>query len=334
RTHIHRKKTKKIEGTLPRFVNAIERTLATATPSHTVAQSPTHQPPYNLRTDNFCCSFCSSILESRKRRKRNMVAEDSQKQNKSETNWQWQNATAGAVAGFSTVATMHPLDVVRTRFQVNDGRISSLPTYRNTAHAIYTIARLEGLRGLYAGFSPAVLGSTVAWGLYFFFYSKAKQRYSKNRNESLSPLLHLASAAEAGGLVSHGAIQFTAYEELRKLILHHRSKVTKGHHDGADINLLKSVDYAVLGGSSKLSAILLTHPFQVVRARLQQRPGIDGTPRYIDSLHVLKETFRFEGFRGFYKGITPTILKSVPTSSITFLVYENVIKLLKLASRD
>ncbi|CAN1122072.1 Folate transporter 1, chloroplastic [Linum perenne] len=94
-----------------------------------------------------------------------------------------------------------------------------------------------------------------------------------------------------------------------------------------------SVHYAVLGGSSKLSAILLTHPFQVVRARLQQRPGVDGTPRYMDSLHVLKETFRFEGFRGFYKGITPTILKSVPTSSITFLVYENVLKLLNLAGR-
>lgn len=31
--------------------------------------------------------------------------------------WQWENATAGAVAGFATVATMHPLDVVRTRFQ-------------------------------------------------------------------------------------------------------------------------------------------------------------------------------------------------------------------------
>ncbi|CAN1122071.1 Folate transporter 1, chloroplastic, partial [Linum perenne] len=249
---------------------------------------------------------------------------------------------------------------------------------------------LQGLRGLYAGFSPAVLGSTVAWGLYFFFYSRAKQRYAENRNESLSPLLHLASAAEAGGLVclctnpiwlvktrlqlqthhhqsrpysglydafktimreegwralykglgpglflqvSHGAIQFTAYEELRKLILHRRSKVTKGHHDGADVNLLNSVHYAVLGGSSKLSAILLTHPFQVVRARLQQRPGVDGTPRYMDSLHVLKETFRFEGFRGFYKGITPTILKSVPTSSITFLVYENVLKLLNLAGR-
>jgi hypothetical protein len=31
--------------------------------------------------------------------------------------WQWENATAGAVAGFTTVAALHPLDVVRTRFQ-------------------------------------------------------------------------------------------------------------------------------------------------------------------------------------------------------------------------
>ncbi|CAI0392450.1 unnamed protein product [Linum tenue] len=326
---------------------------------------------------------------------RGMTAEESsQKQYNQEASSQWQNATAGAVAGFATVAAMHPLDVVRTRFQVNDGRVTGLPTYRNTGHAVLTIARMEGIRGLYAGFSPAVLGSTVAWGLYFFFYSRAKQRYSKGNNQSLSPLLHLASAAEAGGLVSlctnpiwlvktrfqlqahhqssrpysglydafktimreegwkalykglgpglilvsHGAIQFTVYEELRKLLLHHRSNGTKGHHDNADSNLLNTVDYAVLGGSSKLSAILLTHPFQVVRARMQvttfQRPGADGTPRYLDSWHVVKESFRYEGFRAFYKGITPTILKSVPTSSITFLVYENVLKLLKLASRD
>ncbi|PON99561.1 Mitochondrial substrate/solute carrier [Trema orientale] len=50
--------------------------------------------------------------------------------------WQWENATAGAVAGFATVAAMHPVDVVRTRFQVNDGRVSNLPTYKNTFHAV------------------------------------------------------------------------------------------------------------------------------------------------------------------------------------------------------
>nr|VDD28757.1 unnamed protein product [Brassica oleracea] len=302
--------------------------------------------------------------------------------------WQWENATAGAVAGFTTVAAMHPLDVVRTRFQVNEGRglSTSLPTYKNTAHALFTITRIEGLRGLYAGFFPAVIGSTLSWSLYFFFYGRAKQRYargSRDDNEKLSPALHLASAAEAGALVclctnpiwlvktrlqlqtplhqtrpysglldafrtimkeegpralykgivpalvlvSHGAIQFTAYEELRKVIVDFKERRRKSEST-AD-NLLNSADYAALGGSSKVAAVLLTYPFQVIRARSQQRPSTNGMPRYIDSLHVIRETARFEGLRGFYKGLTANLLKNVPASSITFIVYENVLKLLK-----
>ncbi|XP_018441258.2 folate transporter 1, chloroplastic isoform X2 [Raphanus sativus] len=301
--------------------------------------------------------------------------------------WEWENATAGGVAGFATVAAMHPLDVVRTRFQVNDGRgLSALPTYKNTAHALFTIARLEGLRGgLYAGFFPAVIGSTLSWSLYFFFYGRAKQRYARGRDDDkLTPPLHLASAAEAGALVcfctnpiwlvktrlqlqtplhqtppysglldafrtiikeegpralykgilpalllqvSHGAIQFTAYEELRKLIVDFKDK--RRNSESTSDNLLNSADYAALGGSSKVAAVLLTYPFQVIRARLQQRPSTNGTPRYIDSLHVMRETARFEGLRGFYRGLTANLLKNVPASSITFIVYENVLKLLK-----
>ncbi|WVZ26114.1 hypothetical protein V8G54_004658 [Vigna mungo] len=416
--------------------------------------------------------------------------------------WQWENATAGAAAGFATVAVMHPLDVVRTRFQVNDGRVSHLPSYKNTAHAVFTIARSElmafasiswfvkyatcydfrmslflkkekypdrmiaepsryrvaepsfllptfgptgkggcggggiisqcfwlmdvktnskaqcssihilfiglGLRGLYAGFLPGVLGSTIS-------YDKAKQRYARNREGKLSPGLHLASAAEAGGLVSlctnpvwlvktrlqlqtplhqtrpysgiydafktilreegfsafykgivpslflvsHGAIQFTAYEELRKVIVDFKSKRSTVHNQNPD-KLLNSVDYAVLGATSKLAAILLTYPFQVqlcvpsfkvMRARLQvlhcpfrdtlrvsilltQRPSGDGVPRYIDTWHVVKETARFEGIRGYYRGITANLLKNAPASSITFIVYENVLKLLKPTIRN
>ncbi|XP_009604862.1 folate transporter 1, chloroplastic isoform X1 [Nicotiana tabacum] len=302
--------------------------------------------------------------------------------------WQWENATAGAVAGLATVTFSHPLDVVRTRFQVYDGRISNVPAYRNTPHALFTIARTEGLRGLYAGFYPAVLGSTISWGLYFFFYSKAKQRYLRSRKE-LSPGLHLASAAEAGALVSlctnplwlvktrlqlqtpnqirpytgfhdavrtimkeegwralykglmpglflqvtHGAIQFTAYEEFRKVLVSSKAQENENTLASA-ADLLDSVDYATLGASSKLAAILTTYPFQVVRSRLQQRPSTTGVPRYMDSWHVVKETARFEGIQGFYRGITANMLKNVPAASITFIVYENVLNLLKLSRRE
>ncbi|XP_028551720.1 folate transporter 1, chloroplastic isoform X3 [Dendrobium catenatum] len=274
--------------------------------------------------------------------------------------WNLENAAAGAIAGFSTVAVLHPLDVVRTRFQVrgnfyavSDGRGGScLPLYKNTVHAIYSIARMEGLRGLYAGFYPAVFGSTVSWGLYFFFYSRAKARYKKGFDQSLSPGYHLVAAAEADAvrtifkeegwrafykgigsglfLVSHAAIQFCAYEELRKIAINLKSRREKTDVKDGD-RLLNSFDYAMLGGASKLAAILLTYPSQVIRARIQQRPSSDGIPKYLDSWHVASETARFEGARGFYRGITSSLLKNIPSASITFVMYENILKLFKLS---
>ncbi|KAL5217773.1 hypothetical protein ABZP36_018457 [Zizania latifolia] len=228
--------------------------------------------------------------------------------------WTWENAVAGASAGFATVATLHPLDVVRTRFQVSGGKgCSDVSPYRNTAHAVYTIARSEGPRGLYAGFYPAVLGSTLSWGLYFFFYNRAKQRYLQWKDDQLRPVHHLMSAAEAGALVclftnpkwlvktrlqlqtprhhasrysgfsdalrtimkeegwlslyrgigpglllvTHGAIQFTAYEELHKAVILTKSRDNRSYKDS-----LNSIDYAALGAGSKVTAILLTYPYQ------------------------------------------------------------------------
>ncbi|KAF0914325.1 hypothetical protein E2562_028208 [Oryza meyeriana var. granulata] len=270
--------------------------------------------------------------------------------------------------------------------RLSGGRGSDVPPYRNTAHAVYTIARSEGLRGLYAGFYPAVLGSTVSWGLYFFFYNRAKQRYLQGQDDQLRPVHHLVSAAEAGALVclftnpiwlvktrlqlqtpshhtsrysgfsdalrtilkeegwlalyrgigpglllvTHGAIQFTAYEELRKAVIFAKSRQTTTDNRSCE-DSLNSIDYAALGAGSKVTAILLTYPYQVIRARLQQRPGSDGTPKYMDSWHVVKETARHEGVRGFYRGITSNLLKNLPAASLTFVVYENVIKLFKAA---
>jgi len=41
-------------------------------------------------------------------------------------------------------------------------------------------------------------------------------------------------------------------------------------------------------------------------------------------------TFQHEGFRGFYKGLLPNLLKVVPAASITYMVYESMKKNLDL----
>ncbi|KAF3790513.1 Folate transporter 1 [Nymphaea thermarum] len=230
-----------------------------------------------------------------------------------------------------------------------------------------TIARIEGLRGLYAGLGPAILGSTLSWGLYFFFYSRAKQRYLKKTEDQLGPGLHLVSSAEAGALVclftnpvwliktrlqlqtplqqtrqysgfsglillnfrynavrtilkeegwhalyrgigpslllvSHGALQFMFYEESRKALIRVKSNEKDARNRD---NVL------------------------VMRSRLQQRPSCDGSHKYSNILHLVKETLRFEGIRGFYRGITPSLAKNIPAASITFVVYEKVYSLLR-----
>lgn len=42
------------------------------------------------------------------------------------------------------------------------------------------------------------------------------------------------------------------------------------------------------------------------------------------------KTLQNEGFRGFYKGLFPNLLKVVPAASITYMVYESMKKSLEL----
>ena len=58
---------------------------------------------------------------------------------------------------------------------------------------------------------------------------------------------------------------------------------------------------------------------QVVRARLQDQQN-----KYSGSLDCISKILRLEGFKGFYKGLSPNLLRVVPATMITFVVYENI----------
>lgn len=59
--------------------------------------------------------------------------------------------------------------------------------------------------------------------------------------------------------------------------------------------------------------------FQVVRARLQDQQN-----KYSGSLDCISKILKLEGVKGFYKGLSPNLLRVVPATMITFVVYENI----------
>lgn len=110
--------------------------------------------------------------------------------------------------------------------------------------------------------------------------------------------------------ISHGAVQFAAYEKLKEW-----------KAGGEGTQRLGNGDYLLLSGSAKVFAGTVTYPYQVVRVRLQ---GYEAGRQYKGVVDVVSQTWIREGVRGFYKGLGPSIVRVLPSTCVTFLVYENV----------
>lgn len=110
---------------------------------------------------------------------------------------------------------------------------------------------------------------------------------------------------------SHGALQFMAYEELKRDYNKYRNL-----HSDAKLNPLEYITMAAL---SKIFAVATTYPYQVIRARLQ-----DQHTSYTGAADVIRRTWRNEGPLGFYKGMVPNLIRVTPACCITFLTYEKV----------
>lgn len=110
--------------------------------------------------------------------------------------------------------------------------------------------------------------------------------------------------------VSHGAIYFAVYEPLKSW------RASTKH--GADPSTLDTLITSTIG---KVIAASATYPHQVVRARLQTYEA--GT-EYKGIRDVVRQIGRNEGFRGFYKGMEPGLVRVLPSVWVTFLVAEKL----------
>lgn len=297
----------------------------------------------------------------------------------------YEHMVAGCTGGIVSTLVLHPLDLIKIRFAVNDGT-DKHPKYNTIRSAFVRIAQNEGFRGLYKGVTANLAGAGSSWGLYFLFYNTIKvYTQDGDTNKSIGPVMHMAAASEAGLLtlvltnpiwvvktrlclqydaipkntavrgtavmvgdtkysgmmdalakiyrkegvrglykgfvpgifgVSHGAIQFMAYEEMKDRYNDYRQVplATK----------MGTLAYLTFSSISKVIAVAITYPYQVVRARLQ-----DQNHAYAGIADCVRKIWRHESWRGYYKGMGTNLLRVTPATMITFVTYEHISEYLK-----
>lgn len=82
-----------------------------------------------------------------------------------------QAAAVGGMARAMSAAVMSPVTLVKTRMEYGG---PNHITYKNTAHALATIASTEGPRGLFRGLWPTVLTNAPFSALYYMLYTQLK----------------------------------------------------------------------------------------------------------------------------------------------------------------
>ncbi|OWB56811.1 hypothetical protein B5S28_g2725 [[Candida] boidinii] len=139
------------------------------------------------------------------------------------------------------------------------------------------------------------------------FYKIYKNEGLKGYYKGLSPALLN---------VSQGALQFAIYDTLKSYI----NNTSNGER-------LTTFQYLYSSAISKMVSTIVFYPLQILRSRLQAIP-YDNTHNTKNNertmISISKDLIKNEGLKGFYKGIDANLIRVLPATCITFIVYENM----------
>ncbi|KAJ3206902.1 hypothetical protein HDU67_007873 [Dinochytrium kinnereticum] len=111
------------------------------------------------------------------------------------------------------------------------------------------------------------------------------------------------------------AANFTVYQYLKKEL----------HALQPDIGeTLPAYQHLLMGFISGACGPLFNAPIDTIKTRIQKNPSTEsGWKRFVN---ITGGILKNEGWRAFYKGLTPRVLRVAPGQAITFMVYERVYK--------
>ncbi|KAF2641237.1 mitochondrial carrier [Massarina eburnea CBS 473.64] len=146
----------------------------------------------------------------------------------------WGSAIAGSAGAVLANALVYPLDIVKTRLQVQIKRKStSIETnpaddehYANTLDAISKIIKADGVSGLYAGLPGSLLGVASTNFAYFYWYTVVRTLYLQYRAMNTSPgtAAELALGAVAGAVAQLFTIPVAVVTTRQQTVSKHDRK--------------------------------------------------------------------------------------------------------------
>lgn len=114
------------------------------------------------------------------------------------------------------------------------------------------------------------------------------------------------------GVFPYSAIDMSTFEALKLAYLKSTGKDEPG--------VMALLAFGSISGSVGATSVF---PLNLVRTRLQAS-GSSGHPqRYSGVTDVIVKTWEHDGWRGFYRGLFPTLAKVIPSVSISYVVYEH-----------
>jgi solute carrier family 25, member 33/36 len=206
----------------------------------------------------------------------------------------WAHFVAGGLGGMTAATLTSPLDVLKTRLQSTFYQ-SQLAASR-AAKGIPPPHQLPFLRAswLHIAETGQILGQipkVEGWRALF---------------KGLGPNLI--------GVVPARAINFWAYGNGKRVY----SNLFFNGQESATVHLLAAATAGIITGTA-------TNPIWLVKTRLQldkQNAGADGQGRqYRNAWDCIRKTFRHEGIRGLYRGLSASYL-GVSESTLQWVLYE------------
>lgn len=190
---------------------------------------------------------------------------------------------SGTVGGTAMLISGHPFDTIKVKLQSQPvPRPGQQPQYVGAMDAVKQTIAKEGFRGLFKGMGAPLATVAACNAVLFTARGQMEALFRVEPGLPLSVGQQVACGAGAGVAVSF----LTCPTELIKCRLQAQSA-------------LATASVATLGVTGVATSIKFNGPIDVVK-------------------HVL----RYEGARGLFKGLMPTLSRDVPGNAIVFGVYE------------